>query len=371
MFETFSQLEVFLAIIALLVIGFLVSSHTAVGKIKQVLGSFKLGNTNGTPTLNTYTIDFTLLATAHKIDPVVGRDKEIIRLAQILSRKGKNNAMLIGAPGVGKTAIVEGLAARIISKEVPETLQGKRLLSLNVASLLSGTKYRGEFEERAKRLVEEIARSERSIILFIDEVHSIIQSQGTEGSVNLSDMLKPALARGDLQMIGATTIDEYKKYIQSEPSLERRFQPIMVEQPNVKETLAILQGVKDVYEKHHMVTFTDAALETAAKKTNKLTLRSLPDKAIDALDEAGSLVRVSHVHEAIPLVLYEAAKAKRPDIETIWQSIQALDTMQAKKRSATTQTKREALEKKLAETGMLIVDADDVQTVIDTWIQDM
>src|SRR3989339_258017 len=191
--------------------------------------SFKKG---GADILATFTVDFTALAAANRLDPVVGREDEITRLAQVMSRREKNNAILIGAPGVGKTAIVEGLASLIVKKQVPEHLQGDRVLALDVAGLLSGTKYRGEFEERARKIVQEITASARSIILFIDEVHSVVQSHGVEGSVNFADILKPALARGDLQMIGATTIDEYNKYIKKDPSLERRFQPIKIAEPN-------------------------------------------------------------------------------------------------------------------------------------------
>jgi len=259
---------------------------------------------SNTPLLDTYTTDFTQLAHIGKIDPVIGRYNEVLRLSQILSRRNKNNALLIGAPGVGKTAIVEGLAQRIAKHEVTETLQGKRVLSLDVANLLSGTKYRGEFEKRAKQLVQEISSSERSIILFIDEVHSVIQSQGSEGSVNFSDILKPALARGDLQMIGATTTDEYNAYIKTDPALERRFQTITVKEPTIKDTIAILQGVKDKYREYHKVQFTDAALETAANLTKKkIKNRTLPDKALDAIDEAASMVRVAHIKDTTHAVL--------------------------------------------------------------------
>ncbi len=364
MLDTSVDIQKILAIAAIAGLGFLLSSRKYASRVTKGLQSLKIGKGSGTPILNSYTVDFTALATTQRIDPVIGRDQEIIRLAQILSRKGKNNAILVGAPGVGKTAIVEGLASRIISGEVPEVLKGKRLLSLNVASLLSGTKYRGEFEERAKRLVDEIAKSNRSIILFIDEIHSVIQSQGTEGSVNLSDILKPALARGDLQMIGATTLAEYNTYIKSEPSLERRFQPVQVKQPSSKETMTILQGVKTLYESHHMVTFTDAAL------TKKIKMRSLPDKAIDAIDEAGALVRVSHVHEAIPLVLFGAAVQKNPALTKTWKSIQTLDAKLLQNPSSALRKKREALEKKLSEAGLLVVDVDDIKHVINAWTHD-
>ncbi|PIR77807.1 MAG: hypothetical protein COU30_00460 [Candidatus Magasanikbacteria bacterium CG10_big_fil_rev_8_21_14_0_10_38_6] len=330
---------------------------------------------SNTPLLDTYTTDFTQLAHIGKIDPVIGRYNEVLRLSQILSRRNKNNALLIGAPGVGKTAIVEGLAQRIAKHEVTETLQGKRVLSLDVANLLSGTKYRGEFEKRAKQLVQEISSSERSIILFIDEVHSVIQSQGSEGSVNFSDILKPALARGDLQMIGATTTDEYNAYIKTDPALERRFQTITVKEPTIKDTIAILQGVKDKYREYHKVQFTDAALETAANLTKKkIKNRTLPDKALDAIDEAASMVRVAHIKDTTHAVLYSAAVKKYPEVAAIWKKMQEVDNafIQATpKKRKHLQKKREALEMKLEKTGVFIVDASDVETVIKQWIQEL
>lgn len=326
-----------------------------------------------TPTLDSFAVDFTRLAKEGKLDPVVGREDEVIRLAQILSRRTKNNAVLVGPPGVGKTAIVEGLAQRIVKGEVPETLKNKRLLALEVASLLSGTKYRGEFEERAKRIVCEITAANRSIILFIDEVQSVIQSQGTEGAVNFSDILKPALSRGELQMVGATTMPEYEKYIKTDPSLERRFQPIPVDEPNEEESLIILQGVKDKYREYHGVEFTDAALSTAVQLTNeKIKDRKLPDKAIDAMDEAAAMVRVSHLDAKIHAVLYTAAVQKDPTLEPVWKKIQEIDrkfiTNLPDTERRPLHTEREQLEKALQEKGVLVVDAEDVQKVVDEWI---
>ncbi len=255
--------------------------------------------------LNNYSTDFTILARQGRIDPIIGRVEEVRKLTQVLARRTKNNALLIGAPGVGKTAIVEGLAQRIIKKDVPETLLNKRVLALDVATIMSGTKYRGEFEQRAKKIIQEISASQRSIILFIDEIHSVVQSQGSEGSINLSDILKPALARGDLQMIGATTTEEYTKYIKTDPSFDRRFQPIEVVEASENETLDILQGVKEKYQEYHKVTFTDAALKTAVQLGKQLiTDRKLPDKAIDALDEAAAMVKVSNISTAVSTVLY-------------------------------------------------------------------
>lgn len=333
---------------------------------------FKAKNST-TPTLNGFTVDFTQMAELGKIDPVIGRHDEVLRLAQVLSRRNKNNAIIVGPPGVGKTAIVEGLAQRIVHNLVPETLKDKRVLALDVANLLSGTKYRGEFEERAKRLVQDITASNRSIILFVDEVHSVIQSQGSEGSLNFSDILKPALARGDLQMIGATTYAEYEKYIKTDPALERRFQLVEVAEPNKEDTLEILEGLKDKYREYHKVEFTDAALEAAIYFSNQLVKnRTQPDKAIDAIDEAASMVRVSHVHEYIPVLLYQAASAAHPELSDIWKEIQALDKKiiaGLPKPPAELIKQREDLEEKLEKVGVLVVDASDVEAIIGEWVK--
>ncbi len=329
---------------------------------------------SGTPILDSYSTDFTQMVTEKDMDPVIGRTDEIKRLAQVLSRRNKNNAILLGSPGVGKTAIVEGLAQRIVKNEVPQTLQGKRLLSLNVTALLSGTKYRGEFEKRAQQLVDEIARCDRSVIMFIDEIHTVIQSQGSEGSVNFSDILKPALARGDLQMIGATTIDEYNKYFKTDPALARRFLPIQVNEPSVNDAIAILKGIQEKYKTFHNVEFTDAAVEAAVRITHKkITGRTLPDKAIDALDEAASMVRVSHIAEAVEIVLYHAALAKHPSLKKVWKNIQVIDKEICDLPSASSSkkkkliVKREILEKTMNKAGVLIVDASDVESVVDEW----
>lgn len=338
------------------------------GDIKQTIGDkFK---SNATPFLNLYTTDFTTLAKMEKIDPVVGRDEEIRRLSQILSRREKNNAILVGPPGVGKTAIVEALAQHIIKGEVPEHLINKRVLSLDVATLMSGTKYRGEFEERAKKIVREISTSNRSIILFIDEVHSVVQSQGTEGAINFSDILKPALARGDLQMIGATTTAEYEKYIKPDSSLERRFQPVEVSEPTPEQTKNILQGIKKLFREYHKVEFTDAALEMAVNLTNKkIKARKLPDKAIDAIDEAGAMVKVSHIHSAVPAILFETAKISHPEAERIWKEIQELDKKIATKHSAELTKKRENLEDQLDKIGVITVDSENVEKVVNDWLK--
>ncbi|MCG8401677.1 MAG: ATP-dependent Clp protease ATP-binding subunit [Firmicutes bacterium] len=245
-----------------------------------------------TANLDQFGRDLTDMAREEGLDPVVGREKEIERVVQILSRRTKNNPVLIGDPGVGKTAVVEGLAQRIVSGNVPEVLAGKRLVTLDLASLVAGTKYRGEFEDRLKKVVEEITR-EKNIIIFIDELHTIIGAGAAEGAIDAANILKPALARGELQCIGATTLDEYRKHIERDSALERRFQPITVDEPTVEETVAILQGLRDRYEAHHRVRITDGALEAAARLGDRyITDRFLPDKAIDLMDEAGSRVRL-------------------------------------------------------------------------------
>ncbi|MGE5580893.1 MAG: ATP-dependent Clp protease ATP-binding subunit [Bacillota bacterium] len=252
----------------------------------------KRANAKRTPTLETYGRDLTQLAAAGNLDPVIGREKEIERVIQILSRRTKNNPVLIGEPGVGKTAVAEGLAEAIVSNRVPEMLRGKRVIALDLGSLVAGTKYRGEFEERLKKVLDEIKRS-GDIILFIDEMHNIIGAGAAEGAIDASSILKPLLARGELQCIGATTLDEYRKHVEKDAALERRFQPVMVSEPSVDETIAILQGLCDRYEAYHKVKYTDEALETAVKLSDRyVSDRFLPDKAIDLIDEAGSRVRM-------------------------------------------------------------------------------
>jgi len=245
-----------------------------------------------TPTIDQMGVDLTANARAGKLDPIIGRETEIERVIQILSRRTKNNPALIGEPGVGKTAIAEGLAQRIISGDVPETLQGKRLLTLDIGSLVAGTKYRGEFEERLKKVVEEI-RNSGDCMLFIDELHTLVGAGAAEGAVDAANILKPSLSRGELQVIGATTLDEYRKYIERDAALERRFQPVMVREATIEETIEILKGIRKNYEEHHRVDITDDALKAAAEMAGRyVTDRFLPDKAIDLIDEAGSRVRI-------------------------------------------------------------------------------
>ncbi len=250
----------------------------------------KLGSA-GTPTLQNFSRDLTDLAKNGKLDPVVGRDEEIERVVSILARRSKNNPVLVGEPGVGKTAIVEGLAQRIVAGNVPASLRNKRVLSLTLGPLVAGTKYRGEFESRVKRILDEVKRSARDVVLFIDELHTLVGAGAAEGSLDLSSMIKPELARGELQCIGATTFDEYRKYIESDAALERRFQPVMVDEPTIEQTVAILRGLKDGYARHHHVVIDDSALEAAASLSARyIADRFLPDKAIDLMDEAAASV---------------------------------------------------------------------------------
>ena len=245
-------------------------------------------------TLEKYSRDLTQSAREGKLDPVIGRDKEILRVMQILSRRTKNNPVLIGEAGVGKTAIVEGLAQKIATNDVPEILTGKRVLSLDLGGMIAGSRFRGEFEERLKAAIEEVQRSEGEIILFIDELHTVVGAGAAQGAMDASNMLKPALARGELQCVGATTLDEYQKYIEKDAALERRFAPVFVEEPSVDDTIKMLHGLRDRYEAHHKVHFSDEALVAAARLSSRyVTDRRLPDKAIDLIDEAAAKLRVA------------------------------------------------------------------------------
>jgi ATP-dependent Clp protease ATP-binding subunit ClpC len=284
-------------------------------------------HTSKTPTIDQMGMDLTAAARANKLDPVIGRDTEIERVIQILSRRTKNNPALIGEPGVGKTAIAEGLAQRIITGDVPETLIGKRLVTLDIGSLVAGTKYRGEFEERLKKVVEEI-RNSGDCVLFIDELHTLVGAGAAEGAVDAANILKPSLSRGEMQVIGATTLDEYRKYIERDAALERRFQPVMVREATIEETIDILKGIRSRYEDHHRVSITDDALIAAAEMAGRyVTDRFLPDKAIDLIDEAGSRVRIQRA--TAPNSLKEAMRELDVVIKDKEQAIEGQNYEQA------------------------------------------
>jgi len=266
------------------------------------------------PVLSRYSRDLTRLAFEKKIDPVIGRQEEIALVIQILSRRNKNNPVLVGQAGVGKTAIAEGLAIAINNKAVPTSLYGKRVLALDLPGILAGTKYRGEFEERLKKITIEIVAAKRSIILFIDEIHILAQAGDAEGAINAADILKPMLARGDLQVVGATTPEEYNEFIKKDKTLDRRLHPVYVKEPDAKQTKAILEGVKSTYENYHQVKITSAALVAAIKETKSIIDRSYPDKAIDAIDEACSKAHIDVIAKKRPAsadLLVDAADVRQ------------------------------------------------------------
>jgi ATP-dependent Clp protease ATP-binding subunit ClpC len=325
-----------------------------------------------TPTLDEFGRDLTQLAREGRLDPVIGRLNEIERVIQILSRRTKNNPVLIGDPGVGKTAIVEGLAQKIVSGDIPELLASKRVLTLDLASVVAGTKYRGEFEQRLKNIIEEIRRAKGSIILFVDELHTVIGAGAAEGAIDASNMLKPALARGELQCIGATTLDEYRKYIEHDAALERRFQSVLVDPPSVENTVAILMGLRDKYESHHKVKYEDPALAAAAELADRyITDRYLPDKAIDLIDEAGSRARLQTT-QAPP-----SFKEKESEIEGVVKEKSSAIAGQEYEKAARLRDKEKELRKGLEDMKkkwrdkrdltVPSITADDIAIVVSKW----
>src|SRR6187399_822948 len=324
-----------------------------------------------TPVIDQLGMDLTAAARANKLDPVIGRAREIERVIQILSRRTKNNPALIGEPGVGKTAIVEGLAQKIVAGDVPETLADKRVLTLDIGSLVAGTKYRGEFEERLKKIIEEL-RNTNDAVLFIDELHTLVGAGAAEGAIDAANILKPPLARGELQCIGATTLDEYRKYIERDAALERRFQPVMVEEPTLEQTIDILMGIRERYEQHHKVTITDEAVKAAADLSIRyITDRHLPDKAIDLIDEAASRVRLRHA--SAPPSLREAQK----ELDRITKEKDAAINNQEYEEAATLReaeaTARESVDAQRAEWQSQVsgdqptVDEEEIAQVVAMW----
>jgi ATP-dependent Clp protease ATP-binding subunit ClpC len=308
---------------------------------QQQAGGQPRGKTK-TPNLDEFGRDLTQMAREGKLDPVIGRAEEIERLVQILSRRTKNNPVLIGDPGVGKTAIVEGLAQRVSSGEVPEILFSKRVMTLDIASVVAGTKYRGEFEQRLKNIMDEIRRSKNQIILFIDELHTVIGAGAAEGAIDASNMLKPALARGELQCIGATTMDEYRKHIEHDAALERRFQPIFVEPPSVDETVQILNGLKERYENHHKVKYSDEALTASAELSDRyISDRYLPDKAVDLIDEAGAAARLKSTQTP------EFLKTKEEEVKQVTEAKEAAIAKQEYEKAARMRDKEREMRKAL------------------------
>jgi len=342
------------------------------GETAEVSAGSSQGRTK-TPTLDEFGSNLTQMAVEGKLDPVVGRQKEIERVVQILGRRTKNNPVLIGEPGVGKTAIAEGLAQRIANNDVPDILQEKRVVTLDIGLLVAGTKYRGEFEERLKKIMDEI-RQAANVVLVIDEVHTLIGAGAAEGAIDAANILKPALARGELQCIGATTLDEYRKHIERDAALERRFQPIMVGEPTVAETIEILYGLRDRYEKHHKLKISDAALEAAAKLSDRyISDRYLPDKAIDLVDEAGSRVRL--INSQLPPAAKELDKELRQVLKEKDDAVRAQDFDKAGElRDREMEIKSEiraiAQSKKSEASGediSPVVDEEDIAHIVASW----
>ncbi|MDD6214800.1 MAG: ATP-dependent Clp protease ATP-binding subunit [Firmicutes bacterium] len=324
-----------------------------------------------TPTLDQFGRDLTQGARENKFDPVIGRDDEITRVIQILSRRTKNNPCLIGEPGVGKTAVVEGLAQKIANGDVPELLKGKRLVTMDLSSMVAGAKYRGEFEDRLKKAIDEV-KNAGDVILFIDEIHTIVGAGAAEGAIDASNILKPSLARGELQLIGATTINEYRKYIEKDAALERRFQPVMVGEPGIDETIEILKGLRDKYEAHHSVKIDDSAIEAAAKLSERyITDRFLPDKAIDLIDEAASKKRLS------ALTAPDSVKSLEKEVEEIKKEKQEAIISQNFEKAAELRDREKVIDEELAKgksqwkdnntSNELVVTDSDIADIVSEW----
>lgn len=355
-----------------------VSLNKARQQVLQLLGSNESGGQQGTvttnastPTLDSLARDLTAIAREGSLDPVIGRGKEIQRVIEVLSRRTKNNPVLIGEPGVGKTAIAEGLAQQIINNEVPEILRDKRVMTLDMGTVVAGTKYRGEFEDRLKKVMDEI-RQAGNIILFIDELHTLIGAGGAEGAIDASNILKPSLARGELQCIGATTLDEYRKYIEKDAALERRFQPIQVNEPTIEESIQILTGLRDRYEAHHRVSITDAAIDAAVKLSDRyISDRFLPDKAIDLIDEAGSKVRLRSYTtppnlKELEMKLDEVRKEKDASVQSQeFEQAASLRDNEQRLREQLEETKKIWKEKQGQENSEVTV--EDISHVVSSW----
>ncbi|MBB6447502.1 ATP-dependent protease ATP-binding subunit ClpC [Bacillus benzoevorans] len=355
-----------------------VSLNKARQQVLQLLGSNESGTHQGassasanTPTLDSLARDLTVIAREGSLDPVIGRSKEIQRVIEVLSRRTKNNPVLIGEPGVGKTAIAEGLAQQIVNNEVPEILRDKRVMTLDMGTVVAGTKYRGEFEDRLKKVMDEI-RQAGNIILFIDELHTLIGAGGAEGAIDASNILKPSLARGELQCIGATTLDEYRKYIEKDAALERRFQPIRVDEPTAEESVQILKGLRDRYEAHHRVSITDEAIDAAVKLSDRyISDRFLPDKAIDLIDEAGSKVRLRSYTtppnlKELEVKLEEVRKEKDAAVQSQeFEKAASLRDSEQRLREQLEETKKVWKEKQGQENSEVTV--EDIASVVSSW----
>ncbi|MBD8070981.1 ATP-dependent protease ATP-binding subunit ClpC [Bacillus sp. PS06] len=356
-----------------------VSLNKARQQVLQLLGSNESSSGHqgsgtvsaNTPTLDSLARDLTAIAREGSLDPVIGRSKEIQRVIEVLSRRTKNNPVLIGEPGVGKTAIAEGLAQQIINNEVPETLRDKRVMTLDMGTVVAGTKYRGEFEDRLKKVMDEI-RQAGNIILFIDELHTLIGAGGAEGAIDASNILKPSLARGELQCIGATTLDEYRKYIEKDAALERRFQPITVDEPTIEESIQILQGLRDRYEAHHRVSIIDEAIVQAVKLSDRyISDRFLPDKAIDLIDEAGSKVRLRSYTappnlKELEAKLEEVRKEKDAAVQSQeFEKAASLRDSEQRLREKLEETKKSWKEKQGQENSEVTV--EDIAMVVSSW----